>query len=400
MKILIADKFQPAYLDKLKSSGHEVTIEPSMQTEDVIGQIAGYEVLIVRSTKVTAEVIDASDELCLIIRAGAGVNTIDIKAAAEKGIFVCNTPGKNAIAVAELAFGMVMSLDRRIPDNVIELRNGQWNKKKYSQADGLFGKTAGIIGVGEIGMAFAERAAGFGLKVQVVRKERKPVIQQRLKNIGAIYCATQQELLANSDIVSLHVPSNDKTKGMVNREFLSHLKDGAMLINTSRGNIIDDDALLEAIEQKNLRVGLDVYNNEPAKATAEFSNALTQHPNVYGTHHIGASTNQAQNAIAAEVVEILDNYVRGTILHAVNMETKPPTTCTMVVRHYDRVGVLASVLTILKKDNINIEHMENTVFAGAQAACATIHASKEPTRETLQEIHNLDDVIQVSIKKH
>ena len=165
MKILIADKFQEAYLGELNSLGHKVDLIPDLKAEDLAGKIKGYDALIVRSTKVKADVIKASDVLSLIIRAGAGVNTIDTKAAADKGVFVCNTPGKNSVAVAELAFGLMLAIDRKIPDCVSDLKNKVWNKKKYSKADGIMGKTLGIIGFGEIGIAFADRAKAFGMDV-------------------------------------------------------------------------------------------------------------------------------------------------------------------------------------------------------------------------------------------
>lgn len=398
MKVLIADTFQQNYLGDLEALGHEITLNPDLSADDIIGAIAGYDVLIVRSTKVTAPVIAASDHLSLIIRAGAGVNTIDVKAAAQRGIFVCNCPGKNAIAVAEVAFGLLVSIDRRIPDNVIDLRNGKWNKKAYSKADGLFGKTVAVLGLGEIGLAFAERAAAFGMEVLAIDKPRSAQNQSRLENINTTFISTQEALLAQADVISLHLPSNDQTKHMVNKAFLSHVKVGTIILNTSRGNIIDDEALLAAIEAKHLRVGLDVYNNEPATGQCDFDNALAKHAGVYGTHHIGASTEQAQNAIACDVIDILKQYGKGNVVNSVNVQEYPEVTHTITVRHYDRVGVLAAVLTVLREDKVNIEQMKNMVFSGGQAACATLFTSKEPQGAVLEKIQAIADVISVSVK--
>lgn len=398
MKVLIADKFQQNYLGDLEALGHEITLNPDLSADDIIGAIAGYDVLIVRSTKVTAPAIAASDHLSLIIRAGAGVNTIDVKAAAERGIFVCNCPGKNAIAVAEVAFGLLVSIDRRIPDNVIDLRNGKWNKKAYSKADGLFGKTVAVLGLGEIGLAFAERAAAFGMEVLAIDKPRSAQNQSRLENINTTFISTQEALLAQADVISLHLPSNDQTKHMVNKAFLSHVKVGTIILNTSRGNIIDDEALLAAIEAKHLRVGLDVYNHEPATGQCDFDNALAKHAGVYGTHHIGASTEQAQNAIACDVIDILKQYGKGNVVNSVNVQEYPEVTHTITVRHYDRVGVLAAVLTVLREDKVNIEQMKNMVFSGGQAACATLFTSKAPQGAALEKIQAIADVISVSVK--
>ncbi len=323
MKILIADKFQEKYLDELKSLGHEITLNPELSANDLPALISGYGALIVRSTKVTASTIDASDKLGMIIRAGAGYNTIDTDRAAECGVYVCNTPGKNSIAVAELAFGLMLSIDRKIPDNVIELKAGKWNKKTYSKSDGIFGKTAGILGAGEIGKNFATRAIAFGMKVLAYDAYITDSKRKELEDAGIEFCSSVQEVTKNADIISIHVPSTPQTQGMINKQFLADLKPGTILINTSRGNLINDDDLLEAIESNGIRVGLDVYNSEPGSAQAEFTNALIENKNVYGTHHIGASTDQAQNAIAAEVVEIFKALTDDKMLHPVNKPQSP-----------------------------------------------------------------------------
>ncbi|MCP4179835.1 MAG: NAD(P)-binding domain-containing protein [bacterium] len=402
MKILIADKFQKNYLGDLQKLGHEITLNPDLKAEDLPNEIAGYEALIVRSTKVNATTIEVSDNLSLIIRAGAGVNTIDVDAAAKKGIFVCNTPGKNSIAVAELAFGLMLSIDRKIPDCVIELKNSQWNKKKYSKADGILGKTVGIIGLGDIGQAFALRAHAFGMKIlaydPIALQNMPPKVADMVENRIVKFCDKVEDLVKDADVITIHVPSNPHTQGMVNKEFLKNIKENAVLINTSRGNIVNDEALLEAIKEKNIRLGLDVYNNECATATGSFETELSKNPNVYGTHHIGASTEQAQNAIAAEVVEILDKFEQGIVLHPVDIEMKPATKFTLIVRIFDRVGVIASICLLLKEQGVNIQQMEGRVFAGENAQQIIFHLSKCIDKETIEKLSKLENVIQVSVK--
>jgi len=320
MKILFADKFQTAYLDDLKAQGHDCDLQPELTADDLPGAIAGAEVLIVRSTKVTRATIEAADALRLIIRAGAGTNTIEKDAAAEREIPVCNVPGKNALAVAELAFGLLLSIDRNIPDNVIELRAGRWNKKKYSKAQGIHGRHIGIVGLGGIGMALAERAHAFGMRVHVIHKPtRDPETANRLREIDAEEVTDLYELAGRCDVLSFHVPATPETKGMINDDFLAACRDGAVLINTARGEIVDEDALIRAMDEKGIRAGLDVYDGEPGSGEGEFHSKLAQHPNVYGTHHIGASTEQAQNAIAAEIVRMLEEFGRGNLVHCVNL---------------------------------------------------------------------------------
>ncbi|MEM7468531.1 MAG: NAD(P)-dependent oxidoreductase [Pseudomonadota bacterium] len=320
MKILFADKFQPAYLEQLKSAGHDCDMQADLGADDIPGQIAGAEILIVRSTKVTRAALEAGDSLKMVIRAGAGTNTIDKAAAAEMNIPVCNVPGKNALAVAELAFGLLLCIDRNIPDQVSDLRSGQWDKKKYSKADGIYGRNLGIVGLGGIGLALAERGAVFGMNVHVIGKPgRDADTAARLSSMGATEVADIDALVSACDVVSFHVPANDDTKGMINDDLLARFQDGAILLNTSRGEIVDDAALIRAMDNKGIRAGLDVYNSEPASGQGEFTSALAQHPNVYGTHHIGASTEQAQDAVAEECVHMIAEFGNGKVLHCVNM---------------------------------------------------------------------------------
>lgn len=320
MKILFADKFQKPYLEELKASGYHCDFQPDLGADDLPAHIAEAEVVIVRSTKVTRAAIEAGDNLKLIIRAGAGTNTIDKTAAAERNIPVCNVPGKNAVAVAELAFGLILAIDRNIPDNVADLRAGRWDKKTYSKADGIMGRNLGIVGLGGIGLALAERAVAFGMTVQVIDKPgRDAETAARLDSLGVKRVADVDTLVAGCDVVSFHVPATPETTGMINDDLLAKFQDGAILINTARGEIVDEDALLRALDDKGLRAGLDVFNNEPGSAQGEFDSPLTRHPRVYGTHHIGASTEQAQNAIAAEVVAMLAEFKRGNVRHCVNL---------------------------------------------------------------------------------
>lgn len=321
MKILFADKFPGSYQEELVARGHQCVCEPDLGPDALPGAIPGYDVLVVRSTKVTADTIANADSLKIIIRAGAGTNTIDKGVAADRGIYVCNVPGKNAIAVAELTMALLLAIDRRIPENVAELRAGQWNKKRYSQAQGLYGKTLGIVGLGAIGIAVAERAKAFGLHLLAVHKpDRSADTLARLSELGVQFVDDLGTLAERSDILSFHVPAAAQTQGVVSRDLLERMRPGSIVINTSRGDVVDEEALLEAMDSKGIRAGLDVYNGEPGPGYAEFDSKLARHPNVYGTHHIGASTEQAQDAVAEGVVHILAEFDAGKVLHCVNME--------------------------------------------------------------------------------
>ena len=373
MHLLFADSVADQTVAELTSRGHRCSVEPALTTADLPGRIAGVDALVVRSTKVDRAVFEAADKLALVIRAGAGTNTIDTDVAARNGVLVSNVPGRNAVAVAELTMGLVLALDRRIADNVADARRGRWEKKTYSKANGLLGRTIGIVGLGSIGLAVAERAAGFGMRVACVnRAGRSDATRDRLAELNAVGFDSLPELLAAADVVSLHVPSSPETKNLVDADFLDAMKPGALLVNTSRGDVVDEAALLAALDDGRVRAGLDVFADEPGSGAAEWDSPLARHPGVVATHHIGASTEQAQAAVAAGVVEIVDAFAAGEARNCVNLAPRGLGSATLTVRHVDEVGVLARVLDLLREAGLNVEHMQNRIFAGGAAAVATI----------------------------
>jgi D-3-phosphoglycerate dehydrogenase len=410
MKVLIADKFEKSGVEGLKAAGCEVVHEPDLKDEALTRAIAesGAEVLVVRSTKVTEAMLDAG-RLSLVVRAGAGYNTIDVAAASRRGIYVSNCPGKNSIAVAELTMALILALDRRVPDNVAELRAGRWNKKEYSKARGLYGQALGLLGVGSIGREVIRRAAAFGLNVVLWSRrfdgEDRPLAEEEALELGldpatpVALAPSPAEVAARCDILSIHLALKPETKGLVDAALLARLKPGAMVINTSRGEVVDHEALAAAVEEKGLRVGLDVYASEPATATGEIADPLAALPGVYGTHHIGASTDQAQEAIAAETVRIVRTYMEtGKVPNVVNLCRKTPASHMLVVRHRDRPGVLAHVFEHLREGNLNVQETENVVFEGAQAAVARINLDAAPAPALLDEIrHGNADVLDLHL---
>lgn len=413
MKVLVADKFEESGLQGLRAAGCDVIYDPDLKDDALTEAIrsSGADVLVVRGTKVTEAMLDAG-RLGLIVRAGAGYNTIDVAAASRRGIYVSNCPGKNAIAVAELAFALILALDRRVPDNVAELRAGRWNKKEFSRAGGLFGKTLGLLGIGSIGREVIRRAAGFGMPVVVWSRrfdgERRPMTEEEARDLGLEGAFRQVRIdiepspaavAERADVLSVHLALDAQTKGIVNASVLDRLKPGAIFVNTARGEVIDDDALRAAIDGKGLRVGLDVFANEPASATGEFGGDLVKRPTVYGTHHIGASTDQAQEAIAAETVRVIRSYKEtGRVPNVVNLALRTPATHMLVVRHRDRPGVLAHVFDHLRRDNLNVQETENIVFEGAEAAVARINLDGAPSAPLCERIKTLNaDVLDLQV---
>ena len=401
MKVLVADSFETSGLDGLRAAGCDVVYVPDAKDDVLTDAVrtSGADVLVVRSTKVTSAMLDAG-RLSLIVRAGAGYNTIDVAAASKRGIYVSNCPGKNAIAVAELTFGLILALDRRIPDNVAELRAGKWNKKVYAKARGLRGQTLGVLGIGSIAQEVIRRAAAFGLDVIVWSRrfagETRPMSDEEARTLGLEAEArlirielaeTPAAVAARADILSVHLAFGPDTKGLVNRDVLGRLRPGAMFINTARAEIVDQAALVDAAREKGLRIGLDVFANEPATATGEFTDDLVTLPGVYGTHHIGASTDQAQEAIAAETVRIVRSFKdTGKVPNVVNLALRTPATHMLIVRHRDRPGVLAHVFDHLREANLNVQETENIVFAGAEAAVARINLDGAPAASVCDKI--------------
>ena len=303
MKVLVADKFEKSGLEGLKSLGCEVVFEPDLKDEALAEGIrsSSAEVLIVRGTKVTRPMLEAG-RLALVVRAGAGYNTIDVEAASERGISVANCPGKNSIAVAELAFGLILALDRRVVDNADDLKRGVWNKKDYSKARGLAGRVLGLVGVGGIGKEMIPRARAFGMPVVAWSRSLSP---ERAEALGIERKDSPVAVAAASDVVSLHVALKPETRGLAGADFFAAMKPGAFFINTSRAEVVDEAALERAVKEKSIRAGLDVFAGEPTGGAGDVAAPIFQLPGVIGTHHIGASTDQAQEAIAAETVRIV-----------------------------------------------------------------------------------------------
>jgi D-3-phosphoglycerate dehydrogenase / 2-oxoglutarate reductase len=395
MKVLIADKLSKTTVTALEKLGLEVSVQPDLTADKLPEAIGEANILVVRSTKVTAKTITAGKKLSLIIRAGAGVNTIDLATASARGVYVANCPGKNTAAVAELAIGLLIAADRRIANATVGMREGKWEKKEYGKSRGLKGRTLGILGLGNIGKAVAQRAKG--LEMNVIAWDGWWLTPELAEAHGVGYAASPEELAAKSDAVTVHLAASAESQHMIGKAFLDRMKDGAILINASRGELVDTVALKEAIAKKGLRVGLDVYENEPAATATEFAQtdlaAL-----VTCTPHVGASTDEASEAIAEETVRIVDVFLKtGTPPGTVNICKRSPATHNLVIRHLNRAGILASVLQGIREEGINVEEIANTIFDGAEAASCSMLLDKAPSARVLAEIQANDSVLDVML---
>lgn len=395
MRILVADKLSSRLAEALEEAGHEFDIAPNLTETDLPDAIADADVLVVRSTRVNATTVKAAQNLSLIIRAGAGVNTIDVAAASAAGIYVCNVPGRNAIAVAELTMGLILALDRDLPDATADLRAGRWDKARYSKSEGLHGRSLGLVGIGMIGLEVATRAAAFGLNVRAIKKPRDRETAEALRELEVELVADLDVLASTSDILSLHVPAVPATKQLIDEDLLAKMKPHAWIINTSRAELIDENALIRALDRTDMRAGLDVFADEPETKEGTISSKLASHPAVIGTHHIGGSTEQAQRSVAEGVAEVIAGYAAGDLINCVNLEDRDTGDGILTIRHLDRVGVLAKILSILRDEGLNVAQMTNQPFEGGVAAVATISVEGEVTSQLLDRLSEVDEVMGV-----
>ena len=391
MRILVADAFPKERLEDFRAMGLTVDHQPAVSVADLPAAAREARILVVRGKQVTGEVFAGAPALSLVVRAGAGVNTIDVGAASRRGVYVANCPGQNSIAVAELAIGLLVALDRRIPDNVALLRAGKWDKKGFSEAEGLYGRTLAVAGTGSIGREVIRRARALGMRVVAWSRS---LDDEEAKELGVDRAADLPSLARCADALSIHLPLSKETRGVISRAVLEALRPGAILLNTARAEVVDQEALLELARAGRIRVGTDVFLGEPEKGQADFQTELGRLPNVYGTHHIGASTAQAQDAIARETVRIVESFLRtGRVPSCVNVARKTPARSRLVIRHFDKVGVLANVLGLIREAGINVEEIQNTVFEEAQAASCAIDLGDVPPPELLERIRARKDEI-------
>lgn len=397
IRVLIADKLPDEARTRLQAAGFEVKQDPALKEESLQEAVAGFDpdVLIVRSTKVKANHFEAARGLQLVVRAGAGVNTIDLASASARGVFVSNCPGMNAVAVAELTLGHILNADRRIADNVASLRAGEWKKKTYGKARGLKGRTLGVIGCGSIGRAVIERAQAFEMSVVAWSPS---LTAEKAEALGVRAMENAVEVAKRSDVLTVHVALTPSTRGFVGEAIFNALRPGSIFVNTSRGEVVDEAALAQAVREKGIKAGLDVFCNEPS-GEGEWQTPLADLPGVYGTHHIAASTAQAQEAVADEACRVVEVWhSTGEAPNCVNLAVETQATHLLVVRHRDEVGVLAGVLERLREAGLNVQGMENIIFSGDEgAACARIQLEGAPAEALVEGLSALSAVFDAKV---
>ena len=317
MKIVVADDLPASALDILRTEGWDVDARTGRTPEQLAADLADADAIVVRSaTKVTAPLIAAAPKLRVIARAGTGVDNVDVPAASARGIVVMNAPGANSISVAELAMAQVLALARHLPGADAAMKQGKWEKKKFLGEE-IRDKTLGLAGLGRIGQEVARRAAAFGMRIIA----HDPFISETVAATLGVSLVSLDDLFAQADYVSLHMPSTPQTKGLVNAERLRRAKKGIRIINTARGDLIDEGALADAIESGQVGgAALDVFQKEPT-----VDQRLQMLPQVVASPHIAASTREGQELVGMETVSALRDFLKsGVIRNAVNFPSIPP----------------------------------------------------------------------------
>lgn len=397
MKILIICELPEFALDELHSLSSNVRYEPEMRPEELRDAIAGASVLVVGNQRVSPEVVERGDALQMIVRAGPGPGEIALAEASTHGIFVCHCPNQHAVAAAELALGLLLALDRQVVENAVALRESRWIRANLEEARGLAGRSLGILGYGSVGEQLAQRARAFGMRVlawcQTVTPETPPAADVR-------FCNWPRELARESDFVVV-CPLNTRIESshLVDGEFLENMRDDARLVHIGSPGTIDEAALLEAIQERGLRVALDVPGPESTGDRGRFRCRLCELPGVIGTQNVRAHTEQARQATAAEVVRIVRAFlISGQALHCLNLLEHSPATWQLVLRVQDAVGVMAAILEVIRADGINAEEITSRLFLGGRAAWCTVALDERPSTDALEAIRALKNVLYLQVR--
>lgn len=379
-KVLISDKLDPLAVEIFERNGIEVDYKTGLKPEELKSIVGEYDGLAIRSkTKVTPEIISAAKNMKVIGRAGIGVDNVDVPKATEAGIVVMNTPFGNSITTAEHAIAMMFALAREIPQANESTHAGKWEKDRFMGVE-LYNKTLGVIGCGNIGGIAASRA--IGLKMHVVAYD--PFLTpERAVEIG-VEKVELDELLRRSDFITIHVPKNEKTAGMINKDAIAKMKDGARIINCARGGILVEKDLKEALDSGKIAgAALDVFDVEPATSSIFFG-----HPKVICTPHLGASTSEAQFNVAIQVAEQMSDYLaHGAVTNALNMPSISAEDAPRLrpyMRLAEKLGSFAGQITNTAIQSIDIEYQGHVAGLNVKPLTAIILAAAlKPALETV-----------------
>lgn len=398
MKILIACEMPDFALNDLQSLGSEVLYEPTLTSETLPSKVRDVGILIVESTRVTAEVLQRGQALQMIVRRGAGVSNIAVTEASVQGVCVSHCPSQHAVAVAELTLGMTLCLDRGICDRATSLRDAR-KRQQATVGRGLHGRTLGVLNYGVVGAEVAKLARAFGMEVLAWSPTISPTPGRDEPANEVEFTDWPRELARRCDVVTVYSAPDASDDVLVDSEFLANMREHGYLVHIGNPGVIDEHALASAIERKSLRVAIDAYSSASGREAPRFRSKLLDNPGVIGTHALGERTTQALHATAAEAVRIVREFlVAGVLLHCVNVVERSPATWQLVLRLRDAVGVMAAVMEAIRADGVNAEEITSRVFTGAQAAWCTIALDERPSAEALETIRSLNGVMHLDLR--
>jgi D-3-phosphoglycerate dehydrogenase len=396
MKILVACELPAFALEELGRLGAEVAYEPQLSASQLPQRIGDVSILVVDQVPVSPEAIDRGRALQMIVCAGAGRAHVAVDEASAQGIFVTSCPHRDAVAQAELALGLMLALDRDIADQAVLLREGCWERGRFLDAAGLAGRTLGVLGTGSFCRALAERALALEMNILAWVPEGHV---EALEGLAVELCNWPRELARRSEVVVVHTPAGLGMEQVANGDLLDCLGQGALFVHLGDVTTFDEDGLVAAVQERGVRVALDVFRAEPTTDSGRLRSRVLALPGVIGTHHVAGVTAQARAAVAREVVRIVSAFlISGEVLGCLNLCERSPATWQLVLRLRDQVGVMAAVLDAIRADGINAQEISSRVFVGAKAAWCTIALDERPSTEALKAIQALGDVLHFELR--
>lgn len=402
MKILIACKLPDAALNELRSLATVAAYEPDIRPEDLPAALDDVGILVVDRRRVGPECIAAASALQMIIRAGTSTANIALDEASLQGVFVTNCPLKDADAIAELTLGLVVALDRGLIEHAAVTRpgkaapSGPGDARNLPEARGLAGRTIGILGFGAVCRQVARRAQAFDMNV-LAWSANMTSDTQRPGDVE--FCYHPRELARRSDVVTVYAPPERVEEPLIGPDFISSLRDGALVVHVGNPRVLDEAALAAALKAGRIRVASDVYSADADAEGGRLRSRLAELPGTIVTQRLASATGQARAAIADEVVRIVRQFlVFGEVVNCVNLMERSPARWQLVLRLKDAVGVMAAIMDAIRADGVNAEEITSRVFTGARAAWCAIALDERPSNETLDTLRSLPGVMHLQLR--
>ncbi|MFN0135384.1 MAG: NAD(P)-dependent oxidoreductase [Phycisphaerae bacterium] len=395
MKILVACKLPEFAIEELQALGSDVIVAPTITTEQLVTAIRDVNILVVRRNRVTAEVLHAQRQLQMILRAGTDVTNIAIEEASAQGVFVVRCPNRDSVAVAEMAFTLLLALDRRLPDAIAAARSGNATQRdEVADAHGLAGATLGLVGYGPTQREIAARARAFGMKILSWSPSLSG--EQATDDESVQFVNWPRELAARSDAVIVYAPPHEGEELRADAELLGAMRERAAFVHIGVPAAISESAIADAIDRRHIRVALDLFS---PRETERVRCPLAERPDVLATFRLADRSRHAKHSIATEVVSVVRQFlVSGTVANCVNLLERSPATWQLVLRLRDAVGVMASIMDAVRADGVNAEEITSRVFVGARAAWCTIALDERPSAEALQTIRAIEGVLHLELR--